>query len=80
MSSPTPASPSTSPSALEEARALVERFDDLPPEAIFKEDMLRRIGAGDPEWESMVPPEIADVIRKRRFFGYREPLETTLPA
>ena len=31
-----------------------------------------RIKEEDPSWEDMVPPEIAQVIKHRRFFGYRE--------
>ncbi|MFT5240993.1 MAG: hypothetical protein ACI9OU_001319 [Candidatus Promineifilaceae bacterium] len=39
---------------------------------IFSDDVLRRIKAQDPSWEDMVPPEIADVIKARCFFGYCE--------
>src|ERR1700676_1168561 len=39
---------------------------------IFSRDVLRRIKEEDPSWETMVPPEIAQVIKHRRFFGYRE--------
>jgi hypothetical protein len=39
---------------------------------IFSRDVLRRIKEEDASWESMVPPEIAEVIKQRRFFGYRE--------
>ncbi|MBY0503636.1 MAG: TonB-dependent receptor [Bryobacteraceae bacterium] len=39
---------------------------------IFSRDVLRRIKDQDPAWETMVPPEIAEVIKKRRFFGWRE--------
>jgi hypothetical protein len=39
---------------------------------IFSRDVLRRIKDGDAAWESMVPPEIAAVIRQRGFFSYRE--------
>ncbi|OYW17853.1 MAG: nicotinate-nucleotide adenylyltransferase, partial [Planctomycetales bacterium 12-60-4] len=39
---------------------------------IFSRDVLRRIKDQDDSWEEMVPPEIAAVIKKRRFFGYRE--------
>ncbi len=38
---------------------------------ILSRDVLRRIKAGDISWEQMVPPEIAEVIKRRRFFGYR---------
>jgi hypothetical protein len=37
---------------------------------IFSRDALKRIKAGDPTWQDMVPPEIAEVIRKRQLFGY----------
>jgi hypothetical protein len=39
---------------------------------IFSRDVLRLIREEDPSWDSMVPPEIAEVIKRRRFFGYHE--------
>ncbi|HTR71015.1 MAG TPA: hypothetical protein VMH41_12425 [Mycobacteriales bacterium] len=39
---------------------------------ILSRDVLRRIAEGDEEWKSMVPPEVAEVIMRRSFFGYRE--------
>ena len=39
---------------------------------IFSRDVLRRIKDNDASWETMVPPEIAQVIKDRHFFGYRE--------
>ncbi len=39
---------------------------------IFSRDVLKRIKARDPSWEEMVPANIAGVIKRRRFFGYRE--------
>lgn len=39
---------------------------------IFSRDVLRRIKDQDNSWEEMVPREIAEVIKKRRFFGWRE--------
>lgn len=36
-----------------------------PPEALIK------IQSGDPAWETMVPPEVATIIKSRGFFGYR---------
>ena len=39
---------------------------------IFSRDVLRRIKDCDPSWETMVPAEIAGVIKQRRYFGYRE--------
>ncbi|MGA2712291.1 MAG: TonB-dependent receptor [Bryobacteraceae bacterium] len=46
---------------------------------IFSRDVLKRIKEEDPSWDSMVPPEIAEVIKRRRFFGYHE-TETPQPA
>ncbi len=47
---------------------------------IFSRDVLKRIKDNDSSWETMVPPEIADMIKRRRFFGYSEAetLEGTL--
>jgi hypothetical protein len=39
---------------------------------IFSRDVLKRIKDEDPTWDAMVPPEIAEVIKRRRFFGYHE--------
>jgi hypothetical protein len=36
---------------------------------IFSRDVLRRIKEQDATWEDMVPREIAEVIKRRRFFG-----------
>jgi hypothetical protein len=41
---------------------------------IFSRDTLSRIKSGDPSWQEMVPPEIAEVIRRRGLFGFRQPL------
>lgn len=38
---------------------------------IFSRDVLQRIKNNDAEWENMVPPEIAEMIKRRQFFGYR---------
>jgi hypothetical protein len=38
---------------------------------IFSRDVLRRIKENDTEWEKMVPPVIAEIIKAREFFGYR---------
>ena len=40
---------------------------------IFSRDVLKRIAAGDSSWEQMVPTQVAEVIRKRGFFGYSRP-------
>jgi hypothetical protein len=46
--------------------------DYLP---ILSRDVLRRIAVGDTRWESMVPGEVATLIKKRSFFGYHRPDE-----
>ena len=46
--------------------------DYLP---ILSRDVLRRIAAGDHEWEAMVPGAVAELIKRRSFFGYRKPEE-----
>jgi hypothetical protein len=43
--------------------------DYLP---IFSRDVLHRIAIGDDSWEPMVPAEVATLIKKRAFFGYRD--------
>jgi hypothetical protein len=40
--------------------------DYLP---ILSRDVLKRIPTEDTTWESMVPPEVAELIKKRGFFG-----------
>jgi hypothetical protein len=39
---------------------------------IFSREVLKRIKDNSAPWEDMVPQEIADVIKRRHFFGYRE--------
>jgi len=38
---------------------------------ISSENVLSRLQSGDPEWETMVPPEVAGIINTRKFFGLR---------
>jgi hypothetical protein len=42
---------------------------------IFSRDVLKRIKDHDTSWEDMVPSEIAEVIKRRRFFGFRDAAE-----
>lgn len=46
--------------------------DYLP---ILSRDVLKRIAAGDDQWETMVPAEVAQMIKDRAFFGYHRPLD-----
>jgi hypothetical protein len=39
---------------------------------IFSRDVLKRIANGDESWDQMVPPQVAEIIRQRGFFGYRK--------
>jgi hypothetical protein len=41
---------------------------------INSREALRRIQTGDATWEIMVPPEVARLVKERRFFGYRPTL------
>src|SRR5689334_8789336 len=40
---------------------------------IFSRDVLKRIAQGDESWDQMVPPQVAEIIRRRGFFGYTKP-------
>jgi hypothetical protein len=50
-------------------------LDNYRPEflSIFSRDVLRRIAAGDDSWEAMVPADVAELIKRRSFFGYVRP-------
>lgn len=37
---------------------------------VFSRDVLARIRSGDPSWERMTPPPVAEVIKRRRLLGY----------
>ena len=47
-------------------------LDNYKPEylSIFSRDVLRRIADSDESWETMVPEEVAALIKRRNFFGY----------
>lgn len=48
-------------------------LDNFHPEylKIFSRDVLKKIAAGDEAWQDMVPEGVSDLIRKRKFFGYK---------
>ena len=48
------------------------QLDNFNPDYlhIFSRDVLKRIAAQDESWEKMVPSQVADIIKKRGFFGY----------
>jgi len=47
--------------------------------SINSREALRRIQAGDPSWEVMVPPEVAVLIKDRKLLGYQPPRDGALP-
>jgi hypothetical protein len=52
-------------------------LDNFKPEylTIFSRDVLKRISGGDESWEQMVPAAVAEIIKKRGFFGYNRTRE-----
>jgi hypothetical protein len=40
---------------------------------IFSREALQRLRAGDSSWETMVPPQVAEMIRERKLFGWKGP-------
>ena len=48
------------------------QLDNFNPKylSIFSRDVLKRIASGDESWNEMVPPQVAELIRQRGFFGY----------
>jgi len=40
---------------------------------IFSRDVLARIRSGDASWETLVPPQVARLIKERHLFGIAEP-------
>jgi len=41
--------------------------------SIRREDVLKLIQSGDPAWEEMVPEVVAEIIKSKKMFGWREP-------
>jgi hypothetical protein len=39
--------------------------------SIYSGDVLSKIQNGDPSWENLVPPPIAQVIKAKGLFGYK---------
>lgn len=54
-------------------RGCVEQLDNYDEKclSVFSRDVLALIADGDLSWESMVPAEVADVIKSQGFFGYQ---------
>jgi hypothetical protein len=62
-------------------KGCIEQLDNFNPNylPIFSHDVLEQIKAGQPGWVEFVPPEVADVICRRGFFGYRRPAGSQSP-
>jgi hypothetical protein len=54
-------------------KGCIEQLDNFNSQnlATFSRDVLRQIQAGDSSWVEHVPIEVAEVIQRRAFFGYR---------
>jgi hypothetical protein len=52
-------------------RGCIEDLENVNEEflSIFSREVLRKISENDSDWEKLVPPSVADVIKKRRYFG-----------
>jgi hypothetical protein len=44
---------------------------------ILSRDALAKLRAGDPRWEMMTPPEVAELIKRRGLLGCRSVLSST---
>ena len=51
---------------IEEIRDYQEKFLRIYPPTV-----LAKLKSGDESWEKMVPPEVAQIIKEREFFGFR---------
>jgi hypothetical protein len=54
-------------------RGGINELDNYDPSClkIFSRDVLDRIKKGDSTWEQMVPPQVAEVIKSKNYFGYQ---------
>jgi len=54
---------------------------DYRPEylPIFSRDVLGKIKSGEPDWESMVPAQVAKIIKERNLLGYKAAAGNTTP-
>ena len=56
-------------------RGRIKQLDNIDESVlhIFSRDVLKRIKENDASWEEMVPPEVAQMVKQRQLFGYRNP-------
>jgi hypothetical protein len=43
--------------------------------SIFSRDILRKIKANEMDWEHALPPAVAELIKRKGFFGYKKPVQ-----
>jgi hypothetical protein len=62
-------------------RGCILQLDNYDPACLncFSRDVLNRIKEGDGSWEQMVPIEIAEIIKRRGFFGCKKGAESPSP-
>jgi len=55
-------------------RGVVEQLDNYDKSCldVFSREALARIQEGDPSWETMVPPEVAEVIKRHGYLGFKK--------
>jgi hypothetical protein len=63
-------------------KGCIEQLDAYDPQHLgtFSREVLRQIEAGEPNWVEHVPAEVAELIQRRGFFGYRRPKSEALTA
>jgi hypothetical protein len=63
-------------------RGCIVQLDNYDPNClkIFSRDVLELIKEGDDSWEHMVPSEIADIIKRRGFFGCKRSADAPAPS
>src|SRR6476660_9808760 len=51
----------------------IQEITDYNPDFLrfHPPETLAKLQSGDPGWESMVPPEVTQMIKERQFFGFR---------
>ena len=59
----------------------IHEITDYNPDylKIYPPDALAKLQSGDPSWERMVPPEVVEIIKMRRFFEYANSLPAGEP-
>jgi len=63
-------------------RRCIEQLDNYNANylSIFSRDVIEQIKAGEATWSEKVPSEVAEVIRRRGFFGHRRTSSKEIPA